>query len=324
MNAVSAMNRLGLALILACGLSMAATPLCRAQAQGEVSAFVGGPGDTETSAVDVDFNGGTAVEFLDAIRAAAGGKVNIVAMPHVGEVMIPAMKLRSVDAIAAIRLLSGEGIQTPGRVVRLDVEIVAPPRLNKAALVKVNADVKEAGGYVGPQRSNIWSVADLINGGMSPDNIVTAVSAALELLGPDSSKAQVRFHKETSLLLARATVEQIEIINSVISELRASSAQQRAQSMKPIQERVAQLERELAESRSMLQSREVEASDRLQIAEMSRARAEAMERHAAELEAMTSKLRDELMQRESQIRALQIELDEMRAQLQKSRGGGGG
>ncbi len=323
MNAVSAMNRLGLALILACGLTMAASPLCRAQAPGEVSAF-GRSGDTETGAVDVDFKGGTAVDFLDAVRAAAGGKVNIVAMPHVEEVMVPPMKLRNVDAVAAIRLLAGEGIQTPGRLVRLDVEIVAPPSFNKAALVKVNADVKESGGYVGPQRSNIWSVADLINGGMSPDSIVTAVSAALELLGPASSKAQVRFHKETSLLLARATVEQIEIINNVINEVRASAAQQRAQSMKPVQEKMAHLEQELLESRSILQAREAEAVDRLQAAEMSRARAEAMERHANELEATTSRLRDELMHRESQLRALQIELDEMRAQLQKSRGGGGG
>ncbi len=274
-------------------------------------------------AIDLDFRGGSAAEFIEAVRKAADSKVNIVTMPHVEEVEIPPMKLRHVEVVAALNLLDGESVQTaPGRFVELDVRTISPSFDEGGLLIKVDAKVNEARNYQGPQRSNIWSVADLIANGMTADNITTAVSAALELLGPESAKAQVRFHKETSLLLARAAGEQIEIINNVIGELRQSSAQQRSQSMRPMQEQIQQLSQELDRARSSLDVAHAEGSERLQLAEMAKARAEAMERHAADLEAMSSKLRDELIQRESQIRAMQSEISELRAALQKKTGGG--
>ncbi|GEM_PF-4915693 len=274
-------------------------------------------------AIDLDFRGGSAAEFIEAIRRAADGNVNIVTMPHVEEVEIPSMKLRHVEVVAALNLLDGESVQTaPGRMVELDVRTISPPFGDSGLLIKVDAKVNEARNYQGPQRSNIWSVADLISNGMTADNITTAVSAALELLGPESAKAQVRFHKETSLLLARAAVEQIEIINNVIGELRQSNAQQRSEAMRPMQEQIEQLSRELDRARSSLDAAHVEGSERMQMAEAAKARAEAMERHAAELEAMTSKLREELIQRETQVRALQMEMDQLRSALQKKPGGG--
>lgn len=274
------------------------------------------------TAIDLDFRGGTATEFIDAVRKAADGKVNIVAMPYVEEVRVPPMKLKSVDVISAVNLLDGESLQTPSRLVRLDVRIIAPASGELAALVKVNADVKQAGGFAPPQRSNIWSVADLMSGGMTAEHITTAVSAALELMDADAAKAQVRFHKETSLLLARAEPEQIGIIHDVIAQLRESSAQQQAEAMKPLRSGLEQLEQRLNQSEVERRTLQAEASERLQMAEAIKVRAEAMERRTAELEALCSRLRDELMQRESMVRALEMELAELQKQLKKAQGGG--
>lgn len=283
---------------------------------------MGQPERTMWGVIDLDFRGGSAVEFLNAVREATGGKVNIVAMPHVDEVTVPAMKLRQVSVIAAVSLLDGESLQTPDRVVRLGVQPVGPTGGDVMPLMKVNAIVKEVNGYAGPMRSNIWSVADLISGGMTPDNITTAVSAALELLGPESAKAQVRFHKETSLLLARAEIEQIEIINNVVDELRRSNAQRQAQSMAPIRQQAEDLKVRLAEAQDRMANMNDEMTDRLRVAETAKARAEAVERNAAELEARTSNLRDELMNREQVIRELESQLAEVKAALQKLRSGG--
>jgi len=311
-------------LALAAALLPAASSTCLAQAQPERREAVSNP--TERSPllwgiIDVDFRGGTAVDFIEALMSKVGGKVNIIAMPHVGEVHVPPMKLRGVSVLAAVNLLDGESLQTANRLVRLAVQPIGPSGGDAASLIKVIAVVKEGAGPSGPERSNIWSVADLIAGDMSPEHITTAVSAALELLGPDSRKAQVRYHKETSLLLARADVEQIQIIESVIDQLRRSSAQRRAQSLEPINAELRTLSQRFAEVQEERQAIEKEADERLRLAESAKARAEAMERRTSETEVMVARLREELMQRESHIRALEEELGKLREQAKRNPGG---
>ncbi len=269
------------------------------------------------SLLDLDFKGGTAVDFLDAVRQAVGDRVNIVAMPHVEEIAVPPMTLRRVDVVAAVMLLDGEHLESSNRLVMLRVQPVTGPSLggDAAPLIKVDADVKVSGRYAaGPQRSNIWSVADLIAGGTSPDHIIKAVSTALELLGSDAQKAQVRFHTETALLLARAEIEQIEIIENVIDQLRRSSAQRREQSVEPIKREMLALQSQMEAAAKDRQAIEMEAVERLRLAETAKVRAEAMERRTAELEATVARLRDELMQRESIIRALEEQAARLREQ----------
>ncbi len=271
------------------------------------------------SLIDLDFRGGTAVEFLNAVRQAAGERINIVAMPHVEEIAVPPMTLRRVDVVAAVSLLDGEHLETSNRVVMLRVQPVSGPTAwgEAAPLIKVDADVKTSGRYAGPQRSNIWSVADLIAGGTSPDHIIKAVSAALELLGPDAQKAQVRFHTETALLLARAEVEQIEIIENVIDQLRRSSAKRREQAVEPLKDEMLALQKKMEAEAADRRAIEMEAVERLRLAETAKVRAEAMERRTAELEATVSRLRDELMQRESIIRALEEEAGRLREEAKR-------
>ncbi len=267
--------------------------------------------------IDLDFAGGTATSYLDAVRQATGGKINIVAMPHVEEIIVPAMKLREVSVFAAISLLDGESLQAADRLVRLDVQPVGPAGGDLTPLFKVAAIVEETREFSPSLRSNIWSVADMVAGGMTPENITTAVSAALELIGPESAKAQVRFHKETSLLLARAEVEQIEIIDNVIDELRRSNAQKQAQSTAPIRQQAEEMKARLAEAQAKMEAMNGEMIDRLRAGEMAKVRAEAMERRAAELEAMSSHLRDELTGRESLVRELQVRIHELESQIQQ-------
>jgi len=281
------------------------------------AAAMGQPDRVMWGVIDLDFAGGTAASYLDAVRQAAGGKINIVAMPHVEEIIVPAMKLRKVSVFAAISLLDGESLQAADRLVRLGVQPVGLTGGDVTPLFKVTAVVNEMREYSGLVRSNIWSVADMISGGMTPDNITTAVSAALELIGPESARAKVRFHKETSLLLARAEVEQIEIIGNVIDELRRSNAQKQAQSMAPIRQQAEEMKTRLVETQAKMEAMNGEMIDRLRAAETAKARAEAMERRAAELERMSSGLRDEVTGRESLVRELQVRIAELETQLQQ-------
>lgn len=268
--------------------------------------------------IDLDFRGGTAVDFIQAIRKATGDRANIVVTPYVEDVRVPAMSLRRVDVLSAMGLLEGERAETPERSVTLKVRPLGSVAGGVAPLLKVIAEAKALQSPQGPERSNIWSVADLIAAGTSADHITTAVSAALELLGPDSRKAQVRFHKETALLLARADAEQIQIIDNVIDQLRRSSAQRREQTLKPLHEEIAALRERADAAQSDRRAIEMEAVERLRLAETAKVRAEAMERRTAELEAAVARLREELMQRESVIRALEEEAARLREQA-KSR-----
>lgn len=300
-------------------LLIAATMQSASLAQNQGAAPPGGEtrAASPRALIDLDFKGGTAVDFLDAVRKAVGDRVNIVAMPHVEEIAVPPMTLRRVDVVAAISLLDGEHLESSNRVVMLRVQPVSGPSLggDAAPLVKVDADVKISGRYAaGPQRSNIWSVADLIAGGTSPDHIIKAVSTALELLGSEAQKAQVRFHTETALLLARAEIEQIEIIENVIDQLRRSSAQRREQSVEPIKHEMLALQKRMEEAAKDRQAIEMEAVERLRLAETAKVRAEAMERRTAELEATVARLREELMERESVIRALEEQAARLREQ----------
>ena len=290
---------------------------CLAQDNQAGSRAAGQPDRVMWGVIDLDFAGGTAASYLDAVREATGGKINIVAMPHVEEIILPAMKLRQVSVLAAISLLDGESLQTADRRVRLGVQPVGPTAGDTTPLFKVAAIVEEAREYSGSLRSNIWSVADMVTGGMTPDNITTAVSAALELIGPEAAKAQVRFHKETSLLLARAEVEQIEIIDNVIDELRRSNSQKQAQSIAPIRQQAEEMKARLLETQAKMEAMNGEMTERLRAGEMAKVRAEAMERRAAELEAMSSNLRDEVTGRESLVRELQVRIGELETQIQQ-------
>ncbi len=268
--------------------------------------------------IDLDFRGGTAVDFIQAIRKATGDRANIVVTPYVEDVRIPPMSLRRVDVFAAVGLLEGERAESPERSVMLKVRQLGAVSGGIAPLMKVIAEARFVQSPGRPEQSSIWSVADLIASGTSAEHITTAVSAALELLGPDSHKAQVRFHKETSLLLARANAEQIQIIESVIDQLRRSSVHRREQTLKPLHEEIAALRERAEAAQNDRRVIEKEAVERLRMAETANVRAEAMERRTAELEAAVARLRDELMQRESIIRALEEEAARLREQV-KSR-----
>lgn len=272
--------------------------------------------------VDVLFNGGTALDYLDALRSKAP-EVNIIVMPHVEEVMLPSMELRSVDVPTALALLDGRQQQAGGVWIRLDLDLVqsqqsrdasalaaADDRLPAAVdpwgqpIYVVSAERQDARG---PEfaESGVWSLADLVQAGMNEESITTAVSTALDLTR-DSADVEVRFHRETGLLLARATGEQVGVIARVVAELRAAAAQrgQPAQTQNELErERAARHEAEenarslkaLVEERSVAL---VEAQTRL----------ESLDRMVRQMEAQVRDLHEQLMVREARIRSLQDEV----------------
>jgi hypothetical protein len=68
--------------------------------------------------------------------------------------------------------------------------------------------------------STVMSVADVLQGDITADDLLTAVNIAIEVVGRADEPADIKFHKETGLLIARGSIRQIVALRQVVVQLR--------------------------------------------------------------------------------------------------------
>lgn len=185
--------------------------------------------------VNVDFAGGNALEYIEALRA-AGGDVNIVvdSPQAVAGVPMAAVKLASVNLNAALDLLKNRDGQSPdGRNVMLVVRIREPDRAERKGhfgnpLYQVSCEFYGSANDDSVEEiSGVWTVADLLASQMESSDMLTAIETALDLFSDGAKPPEMRFHEPTGLLIARGEVEQLEVIDNIIEELRHTIALRR-------------------------------------------------------------------------------------------------
>ncbi|MCH7700112.1 MAG: hypothetical protein IID37_00360 [Planctomycetes bacterium] len=186
------------------------------EARGQPSRSTGG-------VVDVEFPGGNALEYIEALRA-AGNDVNIVVYSPetVASVRMTAVTLASVDLSAALELLDGRKGQRPDdRKVKLKVLLVRGNSNRGIPLYRVTYNFydSETDDSV-VEISGVWTVADLLASQMESSDILTAIETALALFTDRPKPPEMRFHEPTGLLIARGEEEQLEVIDNIIDELR--------------------------------------------------------------------------------------------------------
>lgn len=153
----------------------------------------------------LDFPGGSVAELLQAIEKATGKVPNVIVSKEAATLSVPPFKVGGITLDGLAQALSAVGA---GNWMH--------PTPSSWAVQPVMVRLGPA-----PQRQQV-SVDNI--GPLLKSHNVTDIVAAIQLclqLAPssDESKAEIRYHKETSLLLVRGTGEQINIAKSVLHAL---------------------------------------------------------------------------------------------------------
>ena len=186
------------------------------------------------SRFDFTFPGGTPKEFADAINEAARKSirqpepVNVIIPPELKDVRIPPMELRSVDArsiFSALNLMRDSASALAWTPVgnRGGGDVWVPYRTSD--------NRKTLALYVG----NLLQKFKI-------DDITTAVQTIWDLGAKDSGgiKPELKYHRDTQLLIVRAYPAQLEAMSEVVSQLRLAIEPASAREVRPRDEKKAQ------------------------------------------------------------------------------------
>lgn len=162
---------------------------------------------------DLRFGGGTAVEYVEAIREAYSN-ANILAMPGLEEFVVPAVNLDGVTVDAALESIEGQEAMIDGAwaKVRLsDADIEG----REERVFTISLERRES-----KLESRVWSVGEQLELGVDEADLLSAVQAVLTL---NDQVATVRFHPETRLLMVRGHHQTLEMVQETISQIQRSA-----------------------------------------------------------------------------------------------------
>ncbi len=184
-----------------------------------------GPASAQSAAkmFDLSFDGGTATEYIEAVCQAAGHG-NVLIRPNVDLITIEPLELKGVDLETSLRLLDdmSEAFAN-GKYVELGLNWV-PSAGDGEVIYKITADLHDPGRgrpqHAAPLVTRVWSVTDLIEGGIKATDLAAAIDNLLDL--HEGAPADTRFHEETGLLMIRTGVDRASAIESLLFELNGS------------------------------------------------------------------------------------------------------
>jgi hypothetical protein len=258
------------------------------------------PADEQAAATDsrlanLKFTGGTVGDYVQAVRRTFPD-ANILMDEEVERLPMPEVELTSVGLKSALQLLEFQSREDPRGSLRVDVHCLT--ERHARPVYRILARVR------GPQqrnRSQVWTVADLLAAEMKPEDVLSAVETAMGLLAEDGFEpAQIRFHEATGLLVARGHEEQINAIDEIVDRLR-ETVELRREAESP------HWKAELENARERLMHAQQELDAARERAEAERAR-RFEERKQMEVE---------LVRREAEMRELAQQADELRALLER-------
>jgi len=263
--------------------------------------------------IDLNFRGGSAADYLQALRDAAE-YLNVVVMPDVAQVRMEPVELKRVDPTAAVRLLHGLRQECPEGAIVLTVDTIAG-ELFRSTVYTVSAVPEVRGRPRTATDSEVWSLAEILGSGAAAADVLTAVETALAMFDEDDQPAEVSFHEETSLLMACARPEQVEAVNDVVAAL--TDAVRSKQPAKRALE-VTSLRSALDKTRGEVQALHnelVESETRLKLYLME------IESLRQERKEMGEEMRRALAERDAVINSLEMKLRMLEREQQESSGG---
>ena len=213
--------------------------------------------------IDLSFPGGSALDYVAALRKAAS-EANVVVDPEAAGITMPPVALKRVTVPAALDLLNGKQRSAEGGMaIQLLVRHVETHDPEERPTYQVMAQAAGRLGRPAPERAaHVWTVSSLLAGDLTSRKLLSAVELALDVVGPDT-KPDVRFHEDTGLLIASGAEAQIKAIDSVIDQLGESAKQQRNEAMHKLQDEVVETRKRVEQQINELVSTNARLSDKL-------------------------------------------------------------
>jgi len=194
--------------------------------------------------VTMQFTGGTAAEFVEAVRQASSD-ANIVVLADLSQVSMPPVGLRNVDLGAALRVLQSLRSDSSDRHIAIHIlEEQGTGQSDEQSVFTVSGDIQTRKRSAAPRDSLVLQMGDVLDEQVKAADMLTAIEAALAMLEPDFPAPQIKFHEATALLIARGQAEQMACIQLLVQQLR----QRKMISEQPVQKQLQDLQNAVAES----------------------------------------------------------------------------
>ena len=157
---------------------------------------------------DLDFPGGSVADLLQAIEKATGHVPNVVLGQYADRLKIPPLKVRGITLAQLFDALKRAGVgfwnRDGGSLVAAWAVMAPSPYEGRTTMVRV------------------FNIQPLLQTRDVKD-IVAAAQVALEMdRGPEKDQPQMKYHKETQLLIVSGTPYQTGIVEEVLKALAAS------------------------------------------------------------------------------------------------------
>lgn len=243
-------------------------------------------GDSPGPMITVEFAGGTARQFVDAVRKAAGeARVNVIMPKEAESVTLPAISLNNVGVFTALQALeyaagtqSGNefGVNTIGSSTEPSRTFAIKYASHYPAPGMMQAQMQ---GTPPPrQETRVFSIRELVeapagleanpDASASTETVLNALRTATQLdVDAKQPAPELMLHKESMLLLIRATQEQQRTIESVLQQLRYSVDSRRGKAIEELRRQKA-IVLEQAEMRAQQDQNEIQMAksrDRLAV-----------------------------------------------------------
>lgn len=195
------------------------------------------PGKDSNKRFDFKFNGGTPRQFVDAVSAQSGLKVNVMIPTEDASQQLPAIDVYNVtipQLFGAITQAS-QGVTNvwsyvQGQRERIGLQFFKgfrsadqPPSQDSIwyYFAKIPRDEPPP---VEPVTVKVYELSSLLND-YTVDDITTAIKTTWQMLDSDSQvKPEMKFHAQTGLLVVRGTNQQLSMISQVIQQLHAGKS----------------------------------------------------------------------------------------------------
>ncbi|MHC4080441.1 MAG: hypothetical protein ACYS15_08985 [Planctomycetota bacterium] len=273
-----------------------------------------GQDSDDAQLISLNFPGGTAVAYVNAVRKAAGD-INVVIDPEAGEVVMPSVTVKQVTVAAAIDLLDARVRETPGRRIQLAVAHLPVYDTRERQTYQVRARV---GGRTAAQVASVWTVAALLDNDFSSKAVLSAVETALDVI-PSPTKPDVRFHEDTALLIASGDEDQLQAIEKVLDRLDEAVSRRRDDEMRQFEMKLQEIDHDRQGERDKRREAEDELKNARQETIAMRQEMARLETMLAELQRMLETKERELTAAMADVRTLQLELQQERSRREPGR-----
>jgi hypothetical protein len=184
--------------------------------------------------LSIDFPGGTVGQYIDALRHSSSQPVNIVLPPRAAKANMAPVLLKTVTVIDALNaVLAVADIPADEDWAVRPLANLSPSGMPAVPgesvpgfAVLVQTRNRPVMTTAGPQfmgmpsspRTTVYSIRSLLDSGMKPESVITAVGAVLSM-DKQAEAPEIKFHEESGLLILRATPEQTDSAEQVIARL---------------------------------------------------------------------------------------------------------